>query len=329
MGNSYFASIIGHDKIKKRLLHLIETDRMPHAMIFAGPAGLGKTLMAIGTASALLQRPVLTSWQEHQEEAMLRDRDDVYFLAPQGAMLKVDQFRQLQEQLMLMGSLDSKRLCIIDHVETMNKEFANRMLKILEEPPQGVYFILVTNQVDMLLPTIISRCAVISFEPVGDEEMRNGLVRLRGGELRQYDQAVLWGGGNVENVLKLLAGSDLDGVRYALDFLRFLANHACPYAKWLTVSVAFSDRESTEIMHWIGMLLRDILVLRSGAAADQIRLKQYKDDLLEILPYWPDSSIFVGMEVLDEGLEAIQRHVNTRLVWDYVSIRFQQAKGGV
>ena len=63
----------------------------------------------------------------------------------------------------------------------MNAEFANRMLKILEEPPQGVCFILVTDQPSLLLPTIVSRCAEIAFEPVGDAELTEGLLRLRGG----------------------------------------------------------------------------------------------------------------------------------------------------
>ena len=59
----------------------------------------------------------------------------------------------------------------------MNVEFANRMLKTLEEPPSGVCFILVTDQPDLLLPTILSRCVTFTFDPVGDDEMREGLQR--------------------------------------------------------------------------------------------------------------------------------------------------------
>jgi DNA polymerase-3 subunit delta' len=49
----------------------------------------------------------------------------------------------------------------------------------------------------------------------------------------------------------------------------------------------------------------------------------------EFLPYWTDKAIFTGLAVLEEGLEALTRHVNTRLVWDYVSLQFIKAKGGI
>ncbi|SDM93985.1 DNA polymerase-3 subunit delta' [Megasphaera paucivorans] len=327
--DSYFAGIIGHDKIKKRLRHLIEIDRMPHAIIFTGSSGLGKTCMAVAAASAMVHRRVLSNWEEFREQVIVQDRDDVYFLSPMGSMLKVDQFRQLQEKLMLMGELGSKRICLIDHVETINKEFANRMLKILEEPPQDVCFFLVTNQIDILLPTIISRCAVFSFEPVEDKEMADGLIRLRGGTFKDYEQAILWGGGNVRTVLDLLDGKGAENVHYALDFLRLMAKHACPYAKWLTISSAFTDKNTMEILRWTGVFLRDMMVIRSGSAPDQIRLKQYRENIIELLPFWSDEAIVNGLEALDAGTEAVFRHVNTRLVWDYVTIRFQQSKGGI
>lgn len=180
MDRTLFDPIIGHSRLKEQFARLIDEDRIPHAMIFAGPAGIGKTLMAIAVASALVGRRVFPDLASREGEAVAGDKDDAFYLAPMGAMLKVDQFRQLQGELALQGETGRRRVCIIDHVETMNTEFANRMLKILEEPPSGVCFILITDQPDLLLPTIISRCARFTFDPVGDDEMRQGLRRLRG-----------------------------------------------------------------------------------------------------------------------------------------------------
>lgn len=328
MDRTLFDSIIGHSRLKEQFARLIDEDRIPHAMIFAGPAGIGKTLMAIAVASALVGRRVFPDLASREGEAVAGDKDDVFYLAPMGAMLKVDQFRQLQGELALQGEDGHRRVCIIDHVETMNTEFANRMLKILEEPPSGVCFILITDQPDLLLPTIISRCARFTFDPVGDDEMRQGLRRLRG-DGGNWDEAILWGGGIVRTVLSYLDGQGTDKAHFALDFLTTTAKHACPYAKWLALSAALTDKETTEILGWISLFLRDMAVLRSGAGRDYIRLKGYIHEMTELLPYWTDDAVFGLSRVLDEGLEAVSRHVNVRLVWDYVCLQAIRLRGGI
>ena len=328
MDRTLFDPIIGHSRLKEQFARLIDEDRIPHAMIFAGPAGIGKTLMAIAVASALVGRRVFPDRASREGEAVAGDKDDAFYLAPMGAMLKVDQFRQLQGELALQGETGRRRVCIIDHVETMNTEFANRMLKILEEPPSGVCFILITDQPDLLLPTIISRCARFTFDPVGDDEMRQGLRRLRG-DGGNWDEAILWGGGIVRTVLSYLDGQGTDKAHFALDFLTTTAKHACPYAKWLALSAALTDRETTEILGWISLFLRDMAVLRSGAGRDYIRLKGYIHEMTELLPYWTDDAVFGLSRVLDEGLEAVSRHVNVRLVWDYVCLQAIRLRGGI
>ena len=328
MDRTLFDPIIGHSRLKEQFARLIDEDRIPHAMIFAGPAGIGKTLMAIAVASALVGRRVFPDLASREGEAVAGDKDDAFYLAPMGAMLKVDQFRQLQGELALQGEAGRRRVCIIDHVETMNTEFANHMLKILEEPPSGVCFILITDQPDLLLPTIISRCARFTFDPVGDDEMRQGLRRLRG-DGGNWDEAILWGGGIVRTVLSYLDGQGTDKAHFALDFLTTTAKHACPYAKWLALSAALTDRETTEILGWISLFLRDMAVLRSGAGRDYIRLKGYIHEMTELLPYWTDDAVFGLSRVLDEGLEAVSRHVNVRLVWDYVCLQAIRLRGGI
>lgn len=328
MDETVFDAIIGHGRLKSQLARLIDEDRLPHAMIFAGPAGVGKTMMAVAVASALAGRPVFRDLNQDSDEALVADGEDAFYLAPVGAMLKVDQFRQLQGKLALQGERGRRRICIIDHVETMNVEFANRMLKTLEEPPAGVCFILVTDQPDLLLPTILSRCVTYSFDPVGDDELRDGLRKLGRAEGKQLDDAILWGGGIVSTVLNYLDGRGMEKAHFAVDFLRIMAKHACPYAKWLVVSADLNDKETAEILGWINLLLRDMAVLRSGAGREYVRLKGYIHDMTELLPYWTDDAVFAVSSVLNKALEAVTRHVNVRLVWDYVAIRTIQLKGG-
>lgn len=330
MGQDAFDAVIGHEQIKKQLCRAIASGRLSHALIFAGPEGLGKTRLARAAASVLIGRPVLHDLEQlscDTDTPFFQDQDDVYYLDRIGSMLRVDQFRRLQEKLMLRTGRN--RVSIINHVETMNKEFANRMLKTLEEPPQGVHFILITNQPDLLLPTILSRCVLIPFEPVPDEEMLAGLCRLKGGTPDQYRQAVLWGGGNVARVLSLLEGEGLNAAKQALTFLEIMTNHACPYAKWQSTAAAWGDEDSQAVLRWLAVLIRDMTVLRAGVPKERLRLGFYADTLNELLPHWPDACLFSLLGALDEASEAIVRHVNVRLVWDYVCIRFIEAKGGI
>ena len=89
-----------------------------------------------------------------------------------------------------------------------------------------------------------------------------------------------------------------------------------------------TEADAADIYRWLSMLLRDLVVLRRGVPAAQLRLQQYGEELTALLPYWPDAGIFSLLQVLDEAGEALRRHVNGRLVWDYVCIRFIKERGG-
>lgn len=329
MDTSYFDDVIGHENIKERLRRFLAQGRLPHAMIFAGPEGLGKCLLARALASVFAKRPALVHTSNlvcDETHLTLDDGDYVFYVDVIGSMLRVSQFRELQEKLSLRA--DRSRLCIINHGETMNKEFANCMLKTLEEPPEGVHFVLITSQPDALLPTILSRCALLTFEPVTDDVMLQGLVKLRGGSEADYAQAVALGNGNVARVLEILSGKGLKEAEDAVAFFRVMTTHAVPYAKAQAMTAAMTDTSSQQIFSYLALLLRDLIVLREGGQRQVLCLRQYSTQLTELMPYWPDTAIFSLLSVLDEAGEALRRHVNGHLVWDYVCIRFIQAKGG-
>lgn len=329
MDTSYFDGIIGHDNIKGQLRRFLSQGRLPHAMIFAGPEGLGKCLLARALASVFAERPALANASDlvcDETHLTLDDGDYVFYVDVVGTMLRVSQFRELQEKLSLRS--DRPRLCIINHGETMNKEFANCMLKTLEEPPEGVHFVLITSQPDALLPTILSRCALLTFEPVSDEDMIKGLIQLRGGSKSDYEEAVSLGNGNVAQVLEILSGKGLQEARQAIEFFRVMTTHAVPYAKAQTLIASMTDASSQQVFSYVSLLLRDIIVLKRGGSRHMLCLRQYSPQLAELMPYWSDTAIFSLLSVLDEAGEALRRHVNSRLVWDYVCIRFIQAKGG-
>lgn len=159
--------------------------RLPHALLLVGPAGVGKTAFSEQIAALLLCesiKPELEACGECQACRWLDagNHPDFRRVAPDGdddaeegvaekpkkrgpGMIKIDQIRELEAFVFVGSHREGNRVVLISDAEAMNPSAANALLKILEEPPSSVYFILVSSKTKSLLPTIRSRCRVIPF----------------------------------------------------------------------------------------------------------------------------------------------------------------------
>lgn len=160
----YNWSIIGHEKQLERLEHDIETGGLAHAYLLAGPNSVGKHTVARKMAGILqcennFCHKCKTCIQVHQgnhvDTVSWRGKDSI----------KIEEVRKLIERTN-MTSQSRYKLFLIQSIERMTTEAANSFLKVLEEPPEGTVFILTTNNIRELLPTIVSRVRVIKFSSV-------------------------------------------------------------------------------------------------------------------------------------------------------------------
>jgi len=164
-------------------------DRLPHAVLLVGPVGVGKAAFAEQLAALLLCEsitPQLTACGECQACGWLDagNHPDFRRVAPDGddeaeeganekgsektkkrgaRIIRIDQIRELESFVFVGSHRDGNRVVLITEAEAMNPAAANSLLKILEEPPVSVYFILVSSRTKSLLPTLRSRCRVIPF----------------------------------------------------------------------------------------------------------------------------------------------------------------------
>ncbi len=171
---------------------------LPHALLLAGPAGIGKSRFA----GALVQRLLCSSPRETDDCACgecpscrlfaAGNHPDFRHVIPEAEALEAEgegagdadkkkassqiligQIRALEDFVYIGGHLSSRRAILIEPAEAMNIAAENALLKILEEPPVGVCFVLVSDRWRKLLPTILSRCRVVSFgRPAADEARR-------------------------------------------------------------------------------------------------------------------------------------------------------------
>lgn len=191
--------VLGHDLIKSRLLTMIQMDRVPSCLIYSGPGGIGKRALAWAMAQDLLCDLPENGQACGQCGPCVRvasqQSESVLFIEPKGLQIKIDQARQVLRFLNLK-SVSEKRVVIINEAHLLNPQSSNALLKSIEEPPDGVYFVLVVQTLSALLPTIISRSQVIRFQPLRGEHVK----AITGAE----DWVVKASQGRVEHALQLM-----------------------------------------------------------------------------------------------------------------------------
>ena len=168
---------IGHDQPWREWRAALGGERMHHAWLLAGRRGVGKGPFALAAARELVggsqsgDHPdilVLAHLPKDDKEAAKRDEGKPYELARN---IRIDQIRAMQQRLTTRPTVGERRAVIIDPADDLEPNAANALLKSLEEPPAGTFFLLVAHRLGRLLPTIRSRCRVLRFPQVEANEI--------------------------------------------------------------------------------------------------------------------------------------------------------------
>lgn len=181
--------------------------RMHHGWILAGKAGLGKHEFALAAARELVAEPgvpqphgehpdihVLTYLPKDDKEDKKRAEGKPYEVKRN---ISVAQIRAMQQRLTTRPTLGSKRVIIVDPTDDLERSASNALLKSLEEPPAGTFFLLVAHRPSRLLPTIRSRCRMLRFPVLADEELAKLLLdEMPEAEGKQRAAAIAAAGGS-------------------------------------------------------------------------------------------------------------------------------------
>ena len=157
-----------HDQIWHSLLTCFNENRMPHALLFSGAAGLGKYDFALRLARFLLcNNPTADACNTCVSCKLLEHNShpDLWLLGSEEGMIKVDQIREFTQDVTHTPHQGKMMIGIINHAHLLNLAAANALLKTLEEPAAHVAIILLSDRSSFLPATIRSRCQNISFSP--------------------------------------------------------------------------------------------------------------------------------------------------------------------
>lgn len=163
-----FEDIIGNEAVKNMLIQAINNDKILHSYMFLGGSGIGKKKVAREFAIKILE--------PKQKENI----PDLLYIEPDGNSIKIEQIREMQKNIQEKPISSSKKIFIIDDADKMTKEAQNCLLKTLEEPPEFAIIILIGTNENAFLTTIKSRCLILRFNKLTDDEIRKYLSENEG-----------------------------------------------------------------------------------------------------------------------------------------------------
>lgn len=324
-------NILGHETQVARLRRLRAEDRLPHALLLYGPDGVGKLRVAQALAAELLcagegKRPCGAC---PQCRALRADaHPDYYEIHPEAKavkVIKIDTIRAMQTRVARFPELAQRRVVVIDEAETMNEAAENSLLKTLEEPKGAVHFILVTRARSSMLDTIRSRCMNVGFGSIPESELARALV-LRGIPEATATELAALSDGSFGRALALYADDGLAMRDDASAFLEQLRTFRPQDVFQKSAAMEKLPREKlAEWFLYLGMLLRDLLVLTEDGASPLLYHKDLRERLAALMPSFPlprIEAMLVLVRAMDRRLLA---NVNQRLLLEGFFLRAMEA----
>jgi DNA polymerase-3 subunit delta' len=354
-----FDNFIGNQRVVAVLRRMLATGRIPHALLFAGQAGVGKFTLATLFTRALnceqevgvicgtcqncralaalddlegLKAAALAARGSANPEAVpliLQPHASVSVLVPDGAFIRVAQMRHVVRLAYTMPAGTRHNVFLIDQAEKLRFNFADVLLKVLEEPPERTTLILVTPAPFELRPTLRSRCVPLHFAPLAQEEIDQFLRRHRP-ELKKSERQLVAAAANGSPAAALGLNLQLHKqVRgEALELLRTGVSGRFVPERLFAASAALAGKsgrsgDSEDVrgtfefsLDMLYSLLTDILHSKAGASELGFRHPDLRSELemLAAQASWPWVS--EAVENLDRIKGWQRRNVNRQLSLD-------------
>ena len=319
-----WTSIFGHGDNIKMLRYMESRGRMPHAILLSGPSGIGKSMVARVLSAALLcQAPEARPCGTCQSCLQLShdSHSDFLLISPDGANIKIEQIRKMQHEVALAPYVSIRRVCVINEAELMTVQAANSLLKVLEEPVGDIVFILISSNRLMLLPTIISRCMTVAFQPLTEAVLTQALTD-RGFLPEQAEVAARLSGGRMGKALLLLEPDGFAVRNEAADIIHGLLEGSMGQVWDTALILEKKDRKDIlQIFGYFTYILRDILMIVTRQDLQVL----FNIDLVEWLRqqecFWSEERLLKALRAVEAAVRALNANANARLTSEALLIK--------
>jgi DNA polymerase III subunit delta' len=322
-----FRLLVGNERIKNLLGRAVVENRIGQSLLFAGPRGVGKFQFALALAQALNCEHPMDGDACQQCVACRRiasgEHLDVQVFRPEGLFIKVERMRELAREAQFRPYEGRRRVCIIDDAERMNPASANSILKTLEEPPDSSLLILVTSKPYQLLETIRSRCQMVNFSTLTQDELEAVVrerVDLTDPEIRVLARLAQ---GSIGRALEIdLAGYDqrrstmielIESMAVERDSIRLLS--AAEY-----LGKKLEKEEFEQHIETLLVLLNDVFYLRLGKSPESLTNADKAQRLERVAEVVTIEQITGWVDQLEKLLVDLQRNISRQLAMEAVLI---------
>lgn len=232
---------------------------------------------------------------------------------PRANQIKVNSIRQMRRQASLGSFGAGKRVFIILNAEKMTTEASNALLKTLEEPIPGTLIILTTGEPESLLPTVISRCQQVRFDPLDEHEIAVALTGRRGVDAPRARLVGRLAAGSYSRAIRLLE-ADLSGIRdEAVDLLRTFLHKG--RGEILDAVMRMADRQkpdTEELLLLLQSWLRDAMLLGAGGSVE-VNIDDTAT-LEKFVQRYPSFDYGAAMETIDRAVSDLYKNVYIHLI---------------
>lgn len=321
-------NLLGHEWAVDMLKQHVAKHTMRHAYLITGSPGLGKRSLALAFARSLTCSAPPAPGEFCGECRNCRQfgkmqHPDLTLIQSEsvGGMLKVEQIRELRKSVLLAPYQAPYRIVLLLRFEEANASAANALLKTLEEAPSKVILILTADNVEQLLPTIVSRCEVLRLRPLPVPRVDN-FLRSKGADAEQAALLAHLSGGRPGYALNLL--EDESALEFRREKLTEFANllPASRVARFRYAEDLAKDKETFRktLMLWLS-LWRDVMLQCAGKKDSITNIDQR--ELIEMLAIKLDLSAAKKQLVAAENaIGQLQRNVNARLLAENLLLDF-------
>lgn len=337
-----FDGIIGQLIPVRILQNFLKKGSIPHALLFTGMAGIGKRTSARMFAMALNCSARTNTANGRADGSVdkypcLRCRNcrqiengshpDVLLIEPQGSVLRIDQIRRLLAILAMKPHHAGHRVVIIADAHAMNAEAGNALLKALEEPPADTYLVLTARSKSDLLPTIVSRCQHIRFNPLNTLDVQKLLSANQLGDTGHAETIARLSGGSFKKARDLAQGDWLEKRNWLIRAAGFsqldrTVQNALTRALAFAGHLSQQKEQATEFLVVFQTWIRDLCIW--PYAPQFVINSDYREILARIRPRMDDRQLVFLWECIETAQKAIAANANIRLTLEVMVLRMAE-----
>ena len=325
-----FKDVVGHNDIINYIRNAVSMDQVTHAYILNGERGAGKKLVAKLFATTLLCEeggPDPCNRCHSCRQAEGGNHPDIIWVTHEKPnSISVDDIReQVNNTIMIKPYQGPYKVYVIDHADIMTPQAQNALLKTIEEPPQYAVIMLLTENAEMLLPTIASRCVMLKLRYIRDILIKKYLMETLKVQDYKADMCTAFAQGNMGRAIMLANSEHYNEIREeAVQTLKYIHEMELNEVIQAVNRISSYKLEISDYLDIMVVWFRDVLLYKATRDVDVVVFKEELDSIREQARKSSYEGIQLIITSFDRAKERLKANVNFELVMELLFLTIQE-----